>query len=159
VDKSKQTQENETKPKENEFGDSKNQALQMLSSSEFDIETKKEYGQKIKATKNLEELGKTMNGFLNYLAKKLNKKKEENPREESKKITQGKLPEKHLGRHTIETTGQEIFSLGNIRPMFRDEKWTERCSLMRKVCMREISKGDPHFQNLLIQLSAIEAMR
>jgi len=82
-----------------------------------------------------------------------------NPREEAEKITEGKIPEKHLGKHTIETTGQIIFSLENTRPMFRDKKWKESAKLIRKVCMNRISHGDPHYQNLLRKLDQVELMR
>jgi len=32
----------------------------------------------------------------------------------------------HLGKHTPETLQQELFSLRNTKPMFRDSKWRKR---------------------------------
>jgi len=81
------------------------------------------------------------------------------PRQESERISDQKIPEKHLGKHSIETVGQEIFSLENTKPMFRDKKWNEKSQLIRKVCMLNIGKGDPHYQNLLAKLEQVELMR
>lgn len=155
----KPTLPKENKPDESksdpDFEESRSGALQMLSNSDFDVEIKKEFGKKIKTTKTLEELTNTMNNFLNYIADKL---KSKSARQESKEISDG-TPEKHLGKHSLETVGQELFSLENTRPMFRDSKWHKRAKNIRDVCLNEISNGDSHFQNSLIQLNLIEDMR
>jgi len=93
------------------------------------------------------------------IVEKVTPKNDSDPRVEAKKITDGEIPEKHLGKHTIETTGQIIFSLENTRPMFRDNKWKASAKLIRKVCMKRISDGDPHYQNLLLKLDQVELMR
>jgi len=47
-------------------------------------------------------------------------------RQKAKEITEGKKEPEHLGSHTPETLTQEFFSLKNIKPMFRDDKWRKR---------------------------------
>jgi len=47
-------------------------------------------------------------------------------RQKSKEITEGKREPEHLGKQTPETLTQEFFSLKNIKPMFRDDKWQKR---------------------------------
>ena len=157
---------NENKPNdskkfnESKFTDSQNGALQMLSQSEFDDEIKNEYSGKIKSAKSIEELGQIMRGFLTYIAKKLKSRSTpENPREESKKISEGKIDKKHLGKHNLESVGQELFSLKNERPAFRDSKWHKRSRNIRAVCLNKIANGDRHFQNSLLALNQIEEMR
>jgi len=93
------------------------------------------------------------------LKEKFKKKVIESPREIAKKITDEIKEPHHIGKHTIETVGQELFSLANERPMFRDSDWRKRARNIRAICMNKISQGDPHFQNSLIQLNLIEDMR
>jgi len=80
-------------------------------------------------------------------------------REKSKEISSGAKEPQHLGKHNLESVGQELFSLQNERPMFRDKKWRQRANSIREICMNKISKGDSHFQNSLVQLKLIEEMR
>lgn len=48
------------------------------------------------------------------------------PREISNEISEGKREPEHLGKHTPETLTQELFSLKNTKPAFRDKKWHEK---------------------------------
>jgi len=41
-------------------------------------------------------------------------------------ISRGLRENEHLGKHTPETLQQELFSLRNTKPMFRDSKWRKR---------------------------------
>jgi len=47
-------------------------------------------------------------------------------RQKAKEISEGKRAPEHLGSHTPETLTQELFSLKNIKPMFRDKEWRDR---------------------------------
>jgi len=47
-------------------------------------------------------------------------------RQKAEQITKGNREPEHLGSHTPETLIQELFSLKNIKPMFRDSKWRDR---------------------------------
>ena len=53
-------------------------------------------------------------------------------RETAEKITDGKLPAQHLGAQSYETINQEIYSLRNTKPAFRNKKWTERFETVKK---------------------------
>jgi len=44
----------------------------------------------------------------------------------AEKISKGIMESQHLGSHTPETLQQELFSLRNTKPMFRDSKWRKR---------------------------------
>jgi len=44
----------------------------------------------------------------------------------AEKITKSLRDPEHLGKHTPETLQQELFSLRNTKPMFRDSKWRKR---------------------------------
>jgi len=44
----------------------------------------------------------------------------------AEKITKGLRDTEHLGKQTPETLQQELFSLRNTKPMFRDSKWSKR---------------------------------
>jgi len=47
-------------------------------------------------------------------------------RQKAREITEGKREPEHLGSQTPETLTQELFSLKNIKPMFRDADWKKR---------------------------------
>ena len=47
-------------------------------------------------------------------------------RQKAKEISRGDRAPEHLGEHTPETLTQELFSLKNTKPAFRDKKWRER---------------------------------
>ena len=48
------------------------------------------------------------------------------PRKQSEDISSGRTEPHHIGKHTPETLTQELFSLKNTKPMFRDSKWQKR---------------------------------
>jgi len=56
------------------------------------------------------------------------------PRTQAEDITKGKTKPHHIGKHTSETLTQELFSLNNTKPMFRDSKWIVKYnSIMSKI--------------------------
>lgn len=59
---------------------------------------------------------------LDKLAKEVLKKPLA-PREQAQEITETKTEPHHMGEHTAETLTQELFSLANTKPAFRDKKW------------------------------------
>ncbi len=63
-------------------------------------------------------------------------------REIAKKITDGKLEPQHLGKYTKEMIDQELFSLENTKPMFRDLKFQKRFETVRKAIMEKISRNE-----------------
>jgi len=68
------------------------------------------------------------------------------PRDEASSISAGKAEPHHLGKHTIGTMTQEVFSLKNINPMFRDSKWKKRKEGLIKVCEDFILSGNLNFR-------------
>lgn len=149
-----------TLPKqENSFDSVRSTAIQQIAQSEFPPEIKKEFGQKLKQTKNIEELGKVMNGLINFIAEKLKlKSQSKSPREEAKAITDGEIENKHIGVHTLETFTQEMISLCQTKPMFRSSKWKKRCArLKQRLRDSEIDKAKT--RPLLWEMERIEAMR
>ncbi len=65
----------------------------------------------------------------------------ESAREIAKKISEGKTDPQHLGKYTAEMIDQEIFSLGNQKPMFRDSKWKKRLETIKDEILKKISRN------------------
>jgi len=63
-------------------------------------------------------------------------------REIAKKITDGKSEPQHLGKYSAEMIDQEIFSLGNTKPAFRDQKWIKKFSTIHEEIMKKISRNE-----------------
>ena len=80
-------------------------------------------------------------------------------RQISKKITDSKLPTQHIGSHSFETLWQEIFSLGNTKPMFRDLKWFKKSRDIRDNILNGISHGKTKYQTLIHFLNSVEVTR
>ena len=66
----------------------------------------------------------------------------ESAREIAKKISEGKLAPEHLGKYSVEMIDQEIFSLGNTKPMFRDSKWKKRAQKIKEEILKKISRNE-----------------
>jgi len=62
-------------------------------------------------------------------------------RETSKKITEGVLPAQHLGKFTAPMIEQEIFSLGNTKPAFRNKKFDDKFDEITKAIMEKLSRN------------------
>jgi len=62
-------------------------------------------------------------------------------RETSKKITEGVLPAQHLGKFTAPMIEQELFSLGNTKPAFRDSKFDDKFDEITKAIMEKLSRN------------------
>ena len=62
-------------------------------------------------------------------------------REISKKITDGVLPNQHLGDQNYETINQEIYSLGNTKPAFRAGKWNKRFETVKESIMKKLARN------------------
>ena len=54
-------------------------------------------------------------------------------REIAKRITRGEEENQHLGNYSVEMLVQEIFSLGNVKPAFRDAKWHRKAEQLQRV--------------------------
>jgi len=65
----------------------------------------------------------------------------ESAREIAKKISEGTTDPQHLGKYTKEMIDQELFSLENTKPMFRESKWKKRVESVRKAIMEKISRN------------------
>jgi len=63
-------------------------------------------------------------------------------REIAEKITEGKAQIQHLGKHTKETIDQELISLDQTKPMFRDEKWLKRTKTIWSAILDKISRNE-----------------
>ena len=87
------------------------------------------------------------------------RKKEKSAREESKAITDGIKPAKHLGKHTFETIYQEIVSLANQKPMFRDRAWFKQSRNIRAEILNGIANQQRNYQQLILFLNSIEVQR
>jgi len=79
-------------------------------------------------------LAKLARGFVSYFKKK-------SAREESKEISEGKKEPHHIGKYTLETINQEIFSLENTKPMFREKKWKTRLDEIKKAIKNRLSRN------------------
>ena len=86
-------------------------------------------------------------------------KKKFQPREIAKSITDKLTPNIHIGNHTYETLTQEIISLCNQKPMFRDGDWRKRARNIRANLLNKIANGDRKFQPLILELNKVEEMR
>ena len=89
----------------------------------------------------------------------LKEKFKSSARETAEKITDNLIPNTHIGNHTLETLTQEILSLCNTKPMFRDHKWHKKSRNIRANLMNQISHGNRSFQPLFNELNKIEEMR
>ena len=65
----------------------------------------------------------------------------ESAREIAKKISEGKNDPEHLGKYSKEMIDQELFSLENQKPMFRDSKWKKRVQSVREAIMNKLSRN------------------
>jgi len=86
------------------------------------------------------------------------KRKNKTPREIAKEISEGKQEPQHIGKYTAEMIDQEIFSLGNTKPMFRDSKWKKRAETVREAIDKKLSRN----QDSIIcqfQLQALERIQ
>ncbi len=63
-------------------------------------------------------------------------------REIAEKISEGKAQVQHLGKYTKEMIDQELFSLENVKPMFRDSKWKKRVETVKEEIMKKISRNE-----------------
>jgi len=66
----------------------------------------------------------------------------ESAREIAKKISEGKLAPEHLGKYSVEMIDQEIFSLGNTKPAFRDQKWIKKFTTIHEEIMNKLSRNE-----------------
>ena len=64
----------------------------------------------------------------------------ESPRETSQAISDGNKDPQHLGKHTVATLTQEVVSLGQTKPMFRDAKWSRRAEHLRNVILENLKE-------------------
>ena len=67
--------------------------------------------------------------------------KKKSAREEAEEITEGKKEPHHIGKYSLEIINQEIFSLENTKPMFREKKWNSRLEEIRKAIKNRLSKN------------------
>jgi len=67
--------------------------------------------------------------------------KKKNAREISKEISEGKRDPEHLGKYSAEQIDQEIYSLENTKPMFRDSKWKKRYESVQKAIIDKLSRN------------------
>jgi len=65
----------------------------------------------------------------------------ESAREIAKKISEGTTDPQHLGKYTKEMIDQELFSLENQKPMFRESKWKKRVQSIREAIMNKLSRN------------------
>lgn len=79
--------------------------------------------------------------------------KQETPRQHAKAISEEKEEPHHLGKQTKETLDQELFSLKNTKPAFRDGKWKKRYDYVAAAI--EIIKDERTKQGLVSKLRAI----
>jgi len=79
------------------------------------------------------------------------------PRRLAKKISSGELENQHIGKHTVQTIQQEIFSLKNTNPMFRGSKWKKRYAKVKD----DINKnfGDNKIQRENLHTKLIDAQK
>ncbi len=77
----------------------------------------------------------------------------------AEKISEGSELHQHLGSHSFETLQQELFSLSNQKPMFRDLKWWKKSDQIHSNILSGISKGKRNYQSLIQILNSITEMR
>jgi len=70
------------------------------------------------------------------------KRKKQSAREISQEISEGKREPEHLGKYTSEMLTQEIYSLQNTKPMFRDLKFQKRFETVRQAVMNKLSRNE-----------------
>ena len=63
-------------------------------------------------------------------------------REIAKKISEGTTDPQHLGKYSAEMLTQEIYSLQNTKPMFRELKWKKRFETVRQEVMKKLSRNE-----------------
>jgi len=82
-------------------------------------------------------------------------------REIAKAISDGIREPQHIGKYTKEMIDQELFSLDNTKPMFRDSKWKKRAQTVRDAIMKKLSRNEHSIicQFHLRQLERIENVR
>jgi len=83
----------------------------------------------------------------------------ESARKKAEKISKGVMENQHLGSHSFETLYQEIISLGNTKPMFRDKKWYHKSRDIRANIINGIAKGKRPYQQLILFLNSVEETR
>jgi len=95
-------------------------------------------------------------GFKDKLKKVL--PKEKTARQESMEISAGQKPEKHLGKFTAPMIDQEIYSMRNTKPAFRDGKWDKRFEAIEEAIMEKLARNE---NSILCQvwLSDLEALK
>lgn len=59
--------------------------------------------------------------------------KKKSAREIAKQITEGEKEPEHLGKHTPETLQQELFSLKNTKPAFRNQTWFAKFERIKRI--------------------------
>jgi len=79
----------------------------------------------------------------------------ENPRIVSEAITEGNIGPQHLGKHTPETLTQEVVSLGNTKPMFRNKDWTTRAYKIKATIRSQMKENPRFYQGLLGKIDGI----
>ena len=84
----------------------------------------------------------------------LKKKKEKSPREQAKEFSWD-AESKHIGKYSIEMIDQELFSLENTKPMFRDAKWHKKVISIHEAIQKRLSRNENSII-CQIQLSALE---
>lgn len=62
-----------------------------------------------------------------------NMDKKKSAREISEEISKGEKEPEHLGKHTPETLQQELFSLKNTKPDFRDKIWFAKFERIKRI--------------------------
>ena len=62
-------------------------------------------------------------------------------RKTAEAITEGKIPNQHLGDQNYETINQEIFSLRNTKPAFRAGKWNKQFDTVKDSIMKKLSRN------------------
>jgi len=80
-------------------------------------------------------------------------------RKKAEKISKGIIEPQHLGSHSFETLWQEVYSLGNTKPMFRDHKWYHKSRDIRAKIINGIAKGNRKYQQLILFLNSVEESR
>ncbi len=86
-------------------------------------------------------------------------KLKESWRKTAEKISKGVVENQHLGSHSSKTIDQELYSLENTKPMFRDKKWFHKSRDIRANILNGISHGKRNFQQLILFLNSVEESR
>lgn len=76
--------------------------------------------------------------------------KKKSPREQAEKSEPH-----HIGKYSIEMIDQELFSLENTKPMFRDPKWHKKVISIHEAIQKRLSKNENSII-CQIQLTALE---